>query len=168
MRQAGLVSTEHPAERLTAPPSWWAAAVAFAATCGWIVLVIGTTTVALATLLLVGALTVAGVSRYGRLLVSVGPDGLRAGAAHLAPAFVGAAEPLHRAEYRARLGVDADVRAHLVTRPYLDRGVLVRIEDPSDPTPYWLISSRHPDELAAAINAQRTTHEGIARGEEGR
>ncbi len=157
--------TDHT-ERLTAPPSWWAGAVAFAVTCGWIVLVIGTTTAALIATFLAGALSVGLVLRYGALKVSSSEHGVRAGSAHLSPAFVGAAEPLHRAEYRARLGVDADARAHLVTRPYLDRGVLVHVDDPSDPTPYWLISSRHPDELAAAINAHRTTHEGTARGHE--
>lgn len=155
-------------ERLTAPPSWWAAALAFAATCGWIVLVVGNTSAALITALLAAALSLTLVSRYGRLRVSAGAEGLQAGPAHLAPGFVGLAEPLHRVEYRARLGVDADVRAHLVTRPYLDRGVLVPVDDPTDPTPYWLISSRHPDELAAAINAHRTSHEGTPRGEAGR
>jgi hypothetical protein len=27
----------------------------------------------------------------------------------------------------------------------------VTIDDPRDPTPYWLISSRHPRRLAAAL-----------------
>jgi hypothetical protein len=25
------------------------------------------------------------------------------------------------------------------------------LDDPDDPTPYWLISSRHPDRLLAAL-----------------
>ena len=41
---------------------------------------------------------------------------------------------------------------HLV-RPYVRRGVLVRVTDPDDPTPYWLVSSRHPRTLAAALAA---------------
>lgn len=166
MRQAGYVPTDHT-ERLTAPPSWWVAATAFALTCGWLVLVVSTTTAALVTTGLIGALCGAMVLTYGGLRVAATDQGLRVGPAHLCAGSVGAAEPLHRAEYRARLGVDADARAHLVTRPYLDRGVLVHVDDPTDPTPYWLISSRHPDDLAAAINAHRTTpHEGTARGQE--
>lgn len=153
-------------ERLTAPLSWWLSAVMFAITCGWIIVVISSWTPAIVTFVLVLALVGSMVSRYGALTIESDDRGLRAGPALLAPAFVGPAEPLHRAEYRARLGVDADVRAHLVTRPYVDRGVLVPVEDPADPTPYWLVSSRHPDELAAAINAHRTTHEGTPRGEE--
>jgi hypothetical protein len=31
----------------------------------------------------------------------------------------------------------------------------VPITDLTDPTPYWLLSSRHPEELAAAINGSR-------------
>ena len=49
-------------------------------------------------------------------------------------------------------GVDADARAFLVTRPYISRAVKVTIEDPADPTPYWLISSRHPRQLTAALH----------------
>jgi hypothetical protein len=154
-------------ERLTAPPSWWVAAVAFAVTCGWIVLVVGSTVAAVATGVLAGALSLGLVAAYGSTVVSVAGDGLRAGAAHLDAPFLGAAEVLHRADYRARLGVEADVRAHLLTRPYLDRGVLVHVADPADPTPYWLLSSRRPDDLAAAVNAHHSTHEGTARGHQG-
>lgn len=167
MRQAGTVPTHR--ERLTAPLSWWLAAFAFAATCGWIVLVIGGWTAGVVSTLVVAALAFALVARYGALTLTSDEDGVHAGPAHLSAACVGAAEPLHRVDYRRRLGVDADVRAHLVTRPYLDRGVLVAVDDPQDPTPYWLLSTRDPDALAAAINAHRTTHEGKkTRGEEGR
>jgi hypothetical protein len=32
----------------------------------------------------------------------------------------------------------------------------VDITDPSDPTPYWLFSTRKPEELVAALRAGRT------------
>ena len=35
--------------------------------------------------------------------------------------------------------------------PYLKRAVQVEITDPADPAPYWLISTRHPDELARVL-----------------
>ena len=50
-------------------------------------------------------------------------------------------------------GRDADARAYLLLRPYLKRAVRVEITDPADPTPYWLVSTRHPDELAARSRA---------------
>ena len=52
----------------------------------------------------------------------------------------------------------ADARAYLVLRPYLKRAVKVEITDPADPAPYWLVCTRHPEELAKALNA--LTHVG--------
>jgi hypothetical protein len=31
--------------------------------------------------------------------------------------------------------------------------VKVEITDPADPAPYWLMNTRHPDELARALTA---------------
>ncbi len=149
MRQAGTVTTYN--ERLTAPASWWLGAIAFAVVWGWILLVATTWTTAIITTVLVATLGLFAVWRIGAALVAVEPGGLRAGPAFLDAEHIGTVEPLHREDYRRRLGVDADARAFLVTRPYLDRGVLVHVTDGSDPTPYWLISSRSPQALAAAL-----------------
>ncbi|GAA3534426.1 DUF3093 domain-containing protein [Aeromicrobium panaciterrae] len=146
-------------ERLTAPISWWLTAAAFAVVWGWILLVATTWPIAIATTAIVAVFCLYGVWRYGSLLVAVDPALLRAGAAVLDAAHLGEVEVLHRADYRNRLGVGADARAHLVTRPYLDRGVLVRVDDDSDPTPYWLIASRHPEALAAALGHTGPTKE---------
>ena len=48
-------------------------------------------------------------------------------------------------------GPRADPAAHLFLRPYVKRGVYIAIADPSDGVPYWLVSSRHPDRLVAAM-----------------
>ena len=48
-------------------------------------------------------------------------------------------------------GRDADARAYLLLRPYLRRAVRIAIDDPADPTPYWLVSTRRPTRLAAAL-----------------
>ncbi|MCW2800642.1 MAG: hypothetical protein JWQ70_2114 [Aeromicrobium sp.] len=149
MRQAGSVTTY--SERLTAPISWWLAACGFAAVWGWILLVVTTWAVAIAVTVVVAALTLTVVSRFGSLHISVGDDGLRVGQALLDRPHIGNVEMLNRAAYRMRMGTGADARAYLVTRPYLDRGVLVSVDDDRDPTPYWLISSRRPEALAAAL-----------------
>ena len=49
-------------------------------------------------------------------------------------------------------GPEANARAYLVLRPYLKRAVKVEITDPADPTPYWLVSSRRPEDLAGALS----------------
>ena len=45
----------------------------------------------------------------------------------------------------------ADARAYLLLRPYRKKAVKVSLSDPADPTPYWLVSTRRPDALAAAL-----------------
>jgi hypothetical protein len=143
-------------ERLTAPVSWWIAALGFALVWGWVFLVVTTWPITIVVTSLLALACFAAVWRYGSLLVVVDADGLRVGHAFVEHAYIGGAASLDRAAYRARLGVEADARAYLATRPYLDHGVAVTIDDPSDPAPYWLISSRRPDELAAALTRPGT------------
>ncbi len=153
-------------ERLTAPVAWWLSAVAFGLVWGWIFLVATTGTIAIAAALIVSALALFAVWRFGSLRLAVGADGLRAGSALLDHEHLGEIEILHRADYRSRLGVGADARAHLVTRPYVDRGVLVHVRDAADPVPYWLLSTRHPEALAAALGHTGSTHEEVPHVEE--
>lgn len=148
-------------ERLTAPISWWLSAIAFGVVWGWILLVATTWTTAIVTTVVVAGLGLYAVWRLGSLRVSFGAEGLRAGSAHLEVKHLGEVEILHRADYRRRLGVDADARAYLITRPYLDRGVLVHLRDASDPTPYWLLSSRRPEALAKALGHTGPTSEEV-------
>jgi hypothetical protein len=53
-------------------------------------------------------------------------------------------------ETRRRAGVEADARAHLVLRPYVKTAVEITLNDQDDPVPYWLVSSRRPQQLATA------------------
>jgi hypothetical protein len=76
---------------------------------------------------------------------------LHAGDARIALAHIGAVEALDKDAARRVHGVEADARAFLLTRPYVARAVKVVVEEPDDPTPYWLLSSRHPRQLAAAL-----------------
>lgn len=45
----------------------------------------------------------------------------------------------------------AQPRAYVATRPWLSTSVQVQVEDPEDDTPYWLVGTRHPEALAAAL-----------------
>jgi len=87
----------------------------------------------------------------GSARIVVGDGVLRAGQAHIPLALLGPAVPLGAEETRRVHGVDADARAFLLTRPYLKRSVQVMVLDPADPTPYWLLSTRHPARLASAL-----------------
>lgn len=149
MLQSGDMTTYR--ERLIAPPSWWVVAAAFGLVWGWLMLVATNPPIAIGTAVV--ATTVAGalVWGYGSVVVEAGPQGLRVGKAHLPPAHIGAAEALDPRGFREQLGPHADARAWLRTRPYIEGGIRVEVADPSDPTPYWLVSSRRPQALAAAL-----------------
>jgi hypothetical protein len=70
---------------------------------------------------------------------------------------VGGVRPLDPEQVRRLRGPLADTRAHVATRSWLRRGVQVRIDDPEDDTPYWLVGTRRPDELAAVLEAALTS-----------
>lgn len=142
-------------ERLGVPLRWWAQTTMLLATF-WLALVVALPPLAAwgATAVLVaGAVTVLLV--YGSPVVEVRDGELRAGRAHVPVALLGDAEPLDEAATRRVAGRDADARAYLLLRPYRKESVRVRLEDPADPTPYWLISTAHPRELCAAVTAAR-------------
>ncbi|AJM77650.1 DUF3093 domain-containing protein [Rathayibacter toxicus] len=80
---------------------------------------------------------------------------LRAGRAHIPLELLG--EPqAHRAQQAfAERGPRLDARAFLVIRGWVKDVVQVPVHDPNDPTPYWLLSSRRPDAMVAAIQESR-------------
>lgn len=78
-----------------------------------------------------------------------------AGRARLPLAVVTGAEPFNGAAATAQRGTRLDARAWLLLRGWIPGLVRVELDDPSDPTPYWLVSTRQPTKLAAVINAKR-------------
>lgn len=83
--------------------------------------------------------------------VGVGPDGLKAGAARLPHSAIGAVRMVEPATRKALLGPAGDDRAYLMTRDWIRGSVYVEVVDEADPTPYWLVSTRNPARLAAAL-----------------
>ncbi len=87
--------------------------------------------------------------------ITVDDDDLVAGRARLPLEFVGAAVALDADETRYTAGVGADARAFLLLRASAPTAVKVVLDDPADPTPYWLISTKRPVELRDAVVAAR-------------
>jgi hypothetical protein len=83
--------------------------------------------------------------------VTVDPTTFRAGRAHIDRRYIASVEPLDAEGVRQARGRRLDARAHLCMRGWLREGVKVTLRDPDDPTPYWLVSSRRPQDLAAAL-----------------
>jgi len=138
-------------ERLHVPLRWWVQATMLLASL-WLAFIVATPAWAAwsATAVLL-ILTFGLLAWIGSPRVVVRDGVLHAGPAHISVDLLGPVESLDAEETRRVHGVDADARAFLLTRPYLKRSVKVTVVDPADRTPYWLVSTRHPHELAAAL-----------------
>lgn len=99
----------------------------------------------------------AGLWWLGRIQVAVRDGELLVDDARLPVRFVADAIPLDAEGRREVLGVGADPLAFVVQRPWVPAAVQVVLADPDDPTPYWVVSSRDPVRLAAAILDARPT-----------
>ena len=137
-------------ERLTVPVVWWLLAGLLALS---VLLDVGAylgpvwgagTTVA--TLLVAAAIFAAAA-----IVIGVDTDQIRIGRASIEHRYIAGCRALDAEETRRRGGVEADARAHMVLRPYVKTAVEITLDDPEDPVPYWLVSTRHPQRLAAAM-----------------
>ncbi|RKR90941.1 hypothetical protein BDK92_5325 [Micromonospora pisi] len=99
--------------------------------------------------------TALGLWWLGRIMVRVRDGELLVDDARLPVGFVADAIALDAEGRREVLGVGADPLAFVVQRPWVGGAVQVVLDDPADPTPYWVVSSRHPVRLAEAILAAR-------------
>lgn len=76
---------------------------------------------------------------------------LRAGGARIPTSALGSPEVLDAEGMRAALGPELDARAWVCQRSWVRGGVRVPVTDPRDATPCWVLSSRRPAALAAAL-----------------
>ncbi|WP_407317627.1 DUF3093 domain-containing protein [Isoptericola halotolerans] len=137
-------------ERLLPGPGAWIAAVGL----GVIVAVV---VLPLAPLVAPGAGVLVAAGTIAALVVTapvieVSDGELRAGSAQIPVGLLGPVTPVFSAEeMRVQLGPELDARAYVCLRSWARTGLRVELVDPLDPTPYWLVSTRRPDDLAAAI-----------------
>ena len=144
-------------ERLGVPLRWWVQGTMLIATL-WLALVVavpgavawGVTSALLALLALL-------LTAYGSPRIVVVDGVLHVGRARIAAEHLGSAVALDAEQTRRKAGVEADARAYLVLRPYLARAVVIEITDRTDPAPYWLVCTRHPEALASAIGSLTRT-----------
>jgi hypothetical protein len=166
-------------ERLWVPVSWWLVGLAVIVILG-AELAAGFGGPAVAAIY---AVLVAGwaalLLSWGRPQVEVAGRELTVGRARLPLAAAGEVSALNRAQTRAIAGPRADPAAFTLIRPYLREAVYIEVTEPATGgvprrrlrwrrwrvyaevtgpaagTPYWLVATRHPAELAAAINSAR-------------
>lgn len=140
-------------ERLHVPLRWWVQMVMLCVALWYAFVVALGPLVAWGLTGAIAAGALAFFATYGATMVTVQDGTLRAGKAHIAVDLLQKPEALDKDQTRRVLGVDADARAFLHVRPWIGRSVRVQVADPADPTPYWLISTRRPRQLAAALVA---------------
>lgn len=88
------------------------------------------------------------------VVASTGSDvELRAGQAHLPMSVVRRWAEIPRTAKSAALGRQLDPAAYVVHRGWVGPMVLLVLDDPDDPTPYWLVSCRRPDRVLAALQS---------------
>ncbi|WP_396668308.1 DUF3093 domain-containing protein [Microbacterium sp. R86528] len=90
-------------------------------------------------------------------VVSVENDVLRAGRAHISTELLGEPEVHSGESARHARGTGLDPRAWHLIRGGIDAVVVVPNLDPEDPAPAWVICSRTPERLAAAIRRAQLT-----------
>ncbi|MET1005652.1 MAG: DUF3093 domain-containing protein [Propionibacteriaceae bacterium] len=138
-------------ERLTVPIAWWVLSGLFALS---LLLAFGLylgpvwgIATAIASFAVMAAIFAAAA-----VVITVDDTEVHVGRARLELTYLGGSTALDAAETRSRRGPGADARAYLVLRPYISTAVELTLDDPADPVPYWLVSSRRPRALAAALS----------------
>ena len=141
-------------ERLTAPWYLWAIATVVVATLGLAVgYPLGWPAGVAAAAVAEGI--VAWVLVSAAATVAVEPDAFVAGRARLDYDSMGVVTPLEPPAAALLRGREADPRAYLLLRPWVQTAVRVDVDDAHDPAPYWYVSTRHPAALATALEAAR-------------
>ena len=119
----------------------WAYGLALGSHIGWTVFALGC------------ALTVLLV-RFTAPTIEITRDSLRVGKAELPRRAIAEIQIQTRDDIHALRGPGSDARLFVELRPWsASQAVLIRVCDPADPHPAWLVSSRHPESFSAALGA---------------
>lgn len=88
-------------------------------------------------------------------VIAVEGGELRAGSARIPVELIGEPAAFDGEEATLERGQRLDARAWLCIRGWVGPVVRVPILDPADPAPYWLLSTRTPKKLIAAIEGSQ-------------
>jgi hypothetical protein len=129
---AGVVAFEFNMG-VTRQPTWWPYAALFA--------------VAAAALLWLGRVEI----RVTADPAVPGEVQLWAGQAHLPVTVISRSAEIAPSAKSAALGRQLDPAAYVLHRAWVGPMILAVLDDPDDPTPYWLVSCRHPERVLSAL-----------------
>jgi DUF3093 family protein len=148
------------AERLTVPWWSWPVAIGFAAIASAEIFLGADPQVNWIPYVIFIPLTILGLLRAGSVVIRVDGPGhaereFRVDDAHIPLSYVTEVNILDHASKIELLGPAAAPYVFVIQRPWVRDAVRVVIDDPADPTPYWVISTRRPGALVTAINEAR-------------
>jgi hypothetical protein len=103
--------------------------------------------------LLTVPLTCVVLLRMGRHRVVLRGDELWVGPAHIPVRQLGQVQVIPPDAKRRVLGPDLDPAAFVLHTGWVGPVLRVILTDPADPTPYWVFSVRHAEQLAALLKA---------------
>jgi hypothetical protein len=88
--------------------------------------------------------------------VTVSDKEVTAGRARLPLELAGEVTAHEGEDARQERGPRLDARAWLLIRGWVSGVVRIEVLDDTDPVPYWIVSTRHPEALVEAINTARS------------
>jgi hypothetical protein len=142
-------------ERLLVPVSYWLLAVPVVLTLGGEAYFFVDGFIPLLVIGLLFVIVAAFLVQWSSATIEVTGAVLRAGKDTLALSDADDVIALDEEQAMALRGPRADPSAHILLRPYLKRAVYIGLADPAAGVPYWLVATRHPERLAAAIESAR-------------
>ena len=86
-----------------------------------------------------------------RSIISINQGELRFDNAHIEVKYIGNIKVLDAPAMKLLRTRDADPAAFLAIKFWTPTGVKIELKDPRDPTPYWLITSKRGEEIAALL-----------------
>ncbi|MFD2673799.1 DUF3093 domain-containing protein [Gulosibacter bifidus] len=100
----------------------------------------------------------------GSPIIEVSASTLRVGSANIPINLVGDVTANdNKTEARQAAGPGLDARAWICLRGWVGTNAKIEINDERDPIPYWLVSTREPAALAAAISQAKARSTSAAR-----
>ncbi|MCU1413999.1 MAG: rane protein [Microbacteriaceae bacterium] len=108
---------------------------------------------------------VVGIGLYAAVLVLIAVGSptievtettLTAGRARLPLGLIGSVAGFRDELATEQRGTKLDARAWLLIRGWVTSVVRIDLNDPDDPTPYWIVSTRNPEQLVEALDSARS------------